>query len=73
MNTSNISSDAADKWPAAPAGHVRLIGPPGPSRAVKVGRLTYVSTEGHETFSPRLPMPRFLLQPAGLRPRDDAE
>jgi hypothetical protein len=52
MNTSNISSDAADKWPAAPAGHVRLIGPPGPSRAVKVGRLTYVSTEGHKFFAP---------------------
>ena len=47
MNVSNF-----DKPDAAPAGHVRLIGPPGPSRAVKVGRITYVSSEGSKCFAP---------------------
>jgi hypothetical protein len=51
MNSTSISS-ADDKPEAAPAGSVRLIGPPGPSRAVQVGRITYVSSEGRTYWAP---------------------
>jgi hypothetical protein len=54
MNELSIPAAAADDKPndTPPAGYVRVMCPPGPSRAVKVGNVSYVSLEGRTIFVP---------------------
>jgi hypothetical protein len=49
-STLGISPDAADKR-AVPS-EVRLVAPPGPGRAYRAGKTTYVGREGQTIFVP---------------------